>query len=415
MKSKKKVVIQRTKVVQKKKPQVSEKSLLQKLGAMALRGGGAGIGYAAGNASAGYKAGANFSKFLGFGDYTVTENSLVKRASSGIPVMHSSNMSTVIRHREFLGDVISSATAKAFSIQQYPLNPGISTTFPWLSTVAQQYQEYSFRGVVFEFISTSGNALNSTNTALGSVMMATQYRSTASAFTNKLALLNEYYSTDAKPSDDFVHAIECDPKENPFQIQYVRNQPLIAGEDEKMYDLGTFSIASVGLQGTSVNVGELWVSYEVELKKPQLSNFTGLLASHFTLAGAYAGGTPLGTAAAGVAFDNIGVTVDYAARSIIFPSGIAANFCVTVVYGGCTIMGGATGFSFGTGASSLNIYRGAGSVNTNASTAGGFTTVTQFVTIVNTGSPVVITMNTLSSIIATAGDVYITQLTKDIA
>jgi hypothetical protein len=39
--------------------------------------------------------------------------------------------------------------------------------FPWLSNIAQNFESYKLRGLVFEFKSMSGDALTSTNTALG--------------------------------------------------------------------------------------------------------------------------------------------------------------------------------------------------------------------------------------------------------
>jgi len=53
-----------------------ERSLLQKLGAMTLRGAGAGIGYAVGNPAMGYNTGAHVSRYLGLGKYTLAKNTL---------------------------------------------------------------------------------------------------------------------------------------------------------------------------------------------------------------------------------------------------------------------------------------------------------------------------------------------------
>jgi len=37
-----------------------------------------------------------------------------------------------------------------------------------------------------------------------------------------------------------------------------------------MYDLCNFQIATMGFQGTSVNIGELYITYQVSLRKPKL-------------------------------------------------------------------------------------------------------------------------------------------------
>lgn len=102
-------------------------------------------------------------------------------------------------------------------------------------------------------------------------MLHTDYRVTAPVPINKLELLNEYFASDAKPSESFCHPIECDPKENPYNVQYVRSGAVPSGEDPKSYDLGKVNLATQGIPAASTNLGELWVTYEVELRKPQIT------------------------------------------------------------------------------------------------------------------------------------------------
>jgi hypothetical protein len=79
---------------------------------------------------------------------------------------------TIVKHREFIGNIQGSTS---FSINTFNVNPGDEQTFPWLSALAVNYEKYRPIGVIFEFKSTSANALNSTNTALGTVMMCPRY------------------------------------------------------------------------------------------------------------------------------------------------------------------------------------------------------------------------------------------------
>lgn len=251
----------------------------------ALRGLGAFGGGAVGNMVGfgdegkllGRDLGATLSKWLGAGDYDIRRNSMMSGSSStSIPMMHKTSQSVIVRHREYVTDVLSTT---GFGISNsFPLNPGMSKTFPWLSNLANSFQEYTIRGMVFHYIPTAGNAVSSTNNALGNVMMVTNYRSTATAPTSKLELLNEYFSSDARPSETFCHPIECDPKENPYNVQYIRRAAVPTGEDPKSFDLGTTIVATNGMQAANINVGEIWVSYEVELRKPvsALSVFDGI-------------------------------------------------------------------------------------------------------------------------------------------
>lgn len=303
---------------------------LGSLGGTALGGlvGQPGIGGAAGSS-----LGASLSKWLGQGDYSVRSNSLVSslRSNGQIPSMHRNSQSVTVRHKEYITDIFSGT---AFTLTNtYALNPGLSTTFPWLSTIAQNYQEYTFKGVVFEFVSTSGDVVASSNTALGSVMFATQYRATAANFTSKVQMLNEYFSSDGKPSESFCHPVECNPRENPYNVQYVRGGPVPAGEDAKTYDLGILNIACEGMQAANVDIGELWVSYEVELRKPVASGAINAYAGFAR----YYGTSGINTtnpfsSAVKLGVDTLGVAVT--STKLTFPAGGIGNYMVVLAYGG---------------------------------------------------------------------------------
>lgn len=286
----------------------------------------------------GDKLGNDFAKYIGFGDYKISKNSIVSNGM--VPAMHSTNNNAVIRHREFIADVVTSSTAKTFAISSYAINPGQDLSYPWLAAVARNYQEYSIRGMVYHFQSTAGDSINTTDLSLGTVIMATQYRAGAPAFTDKLSMLNEYFSGDGRPCDSFAHAIECNPKENPFQIQYVRVGGVPTGEDIKMYDIGTFSIATSGFQGTSVNIGELWCTYEIELRKPQLPS-QSLGADEiamYTGSTAISGAAPMGTPVASILknIDNIGLGVT--TNSVGFPFGAVGAYKMSVYWLGATVV-----------------------------------------------------------------------------
>lgn len=223
---------------------------------------------------------------LGLGAYEVRKNSFVLPEGLDPPSMHTRSGDTIIAHREYITDILTSATPGAFNIQSFKINPGVSSTFPWLSEIASSYEEYEMLGCVFEFKSTSSDALNSTNTALGYVLQGTNYNAAAPNFQNKLAMLNTQYSTDCKPSQSCLHPIECDPHFNPMMSQYVRSGAVPAGEDAKTYDLGNYQIATGGMQGTSVVVGELWVTYQIALRKPVFGpqQGAGIMSDHWRLA-----------------------------------------------------------------------------------------------------------------------------------
>lgn len=226
--------------------------------------------------------------------------------------------SVVITHREYLGDVISSSTAGAFKIEKYPINPNSLQTFPvLLSQIASAYQQYKFDGAFFEFQSFSADALNSTNTALGSVFACINYDSLDATPSSRNEVENTDWAMAGKPSESFSCGVECARRQTVGGgMLYCLPTPNVpSGADPKTYFLGNFFIGSTGCQGTSVNLGSLYVTYKVRLYKvaPQkpLSNGNKVVLVRSGCTSA----SPLGTTTAtsstltsGTQCDTLGIT-----------------------------------------------------------------------------------------------------------
>lgn len=335
MAKKKTIVVARPQPKKTKKNKQDKE--LTRLG-WALRGlGGLGgaavgglIGMPNGGASVGTGLGAALSKWLGSGDYEVKSNSLVKKASTGIPMMHKNDQKIIVRHKEFVCEVKSS---QDFTIQRtLEINPGLENTFPWLSRIAGVYQTYRITGMVYHYVPTSGSAVSSTNNALGSVMLQTSYRATSAPPGSKTELLNEYWACESMPSETFCHPIECAPSENPFQVQYIRRGEVPEGDNRMLYDLGKTFVATSGMQQSGVVLGDLWVTYEIELTKPVVSDnvndrvdFDGYIHSSATTANYFGNGT--------IELGEHKVRVE-GSRDLFFPVGLTGEFIVTVNFYG---------------------------------------------------------------------------------
>lgn len=230
----------------------------------------------------------------GFGDYTVHGNTVMTGGLSPPQIVNSVNDGgVIIRHREYLGDIPSTID---FTIQEFIIQPGFGNTFPWLSQVANAFEQYKLRGMLFEFKSTSSDAIlsSSTSSSLGSVSMMTEYDVADPPPTSKRQMLNAEYSSSNKPSCSFIHPIECKRSQTPLDMLYTRGTLNVPnGFDQRLYDFAKFYIATEGMQGVVGNVGELWVTYEIELFKPQF-NFVSI-ADHFRTS-AISNALPLGTA-----------------------------------------------------------------------------------------------------------------------
>lgn len=253
--------------------------LVGRLGAGAvappLAGAGAGIG-----SKLGSKLGAGLARLVGFGDYEVANNSLARFGGiippgEAIPSFGVMGSSTRVRHREYLGDITVPSSPTAFKLTTYTVNPGDGFTFPWLSALAVQYQQYKFDGLIFEFRTLASDITS--GGALGAVVMASNYDVVQPAFANKIQMENSQYAVSTKPSCSMIHTMECAPGQVANNLYYVRNSgPVTAsGTDNRMYDLANFQIATQGLPGSSGQVlGELWVSYDVQLFKPIINEAT---------------------------------------------------------------------------------------------------------------------------------------------
>nr|WRQ65977.1 structural protein [Tolivirales sp.] len=304
-------------------------SALRSLGG--LGGGALGglVGMPSAGAGLGTNLGAALSRWLGSGDYTVGTNSIVQRAMKGsdsIPAMHNASQSVVVRHREYIGEVRGATT---FTVQDsFQINPGNDRTFPWLSKIATGFQEYRIKGMVFHYIPTSGSSVSGSNPALGSVMLSTSYRSNDVPPASKVELLNEYCSNESVPNEPFCHPIECDPKENPFNVQYVRSGEVPAEDSRLLYDLGVTHLCVSGQLATGNVIGDLWVTYEVELKKPIVaSNVTERFK---TALHEYNGAITGADWFNGTLYQSGNLFINASGRTITFPKGAVGSWLVVI-------------------------------------------------------------------------------------
>lgn len=273
-----------------------------------LTEGGSMLGGIFGMPGLGKSAGSALSNIFGLGSYEVKENVFME---GRLPQMMNvpSGGGTVIRFQEYLGDIITSATPGAFNIDSWVINTANRNTFPFLAQIAVNYEQYQVEGLVYEFRSTSADALNSTNTALGSVLMATQYDVADALFTSKAEMLNYEYSNSVKPSENCMHMIECAPSQTSIPILYTLDGSAPANTDARLYHLGRFNVATIGFQAASVRIGEIHCTYQVRLLKPKLYSALGLDDDYAKISSTdYTNANPFGVTIL-EEIDNFGVVV----------------------------------------------------------------------------------------------------------
>lgn len=213
-----------------------------------------------------------FKNWTGLGDYQLKSNSLIQGGMGGAPNIQISSQgrSTFIKWREYIGDVATHPTTVGqFNPVTYVVNPANLKTFPWLCTIATQYEQYKPKGIIFEFRSTATDT--TTNASLGSVIFATEYDLLDTNYDNKMTMLNSAYSSEAKMTDNILHGIECDPVELNRNVFFSKqsNSTVLTTADRD-YDICKTTVATQGGGlAAGQSVGSLYVHYEFEFIKEQ--------------------------------------------------------------------------------------------------------------------------------------------------
>ena len=136
-----------------------------------------------------------------------------------------------------------------------------------------------------EFKSLSSDAVLSTSasTGLGSVMMSTNYNANDPPFVNKQELLNYEFANSRKPSESFYHPVECKLSRTPTDQLYTRSGPYAPDADPRLSDLGRFQLSTQGMQGDTAVIGELWITFEIELFVPKVNESSIARVDQFDL------------------------------------------------------------------------------------------------------------------------------------
>lgn len=351
---------------------------------------------------------------FGMGDYKIKRNVLLDQGQTP-PKFESGPNVTRICHREYLQDILSGPTlvsgATSFNIQTFSINPGLDTSFPWGSTVASNFEEYRITGMMFEYRPMSGNALTSTNTALGTVILATQYNAASSPFVSKQQMENYEYAQSVVPSNQVLHYIECEPRQTAISTElYTRSGAVPSGQDIRLYDWGTFNIATQGMQAANIVLGELWVTYCIELLKPKL--YQGPVGneinySHWFLTGAISTTNYFGSIAPSTS-SNFLPTIN--TTTIVFPNNVleGAYLFQYIIYGSSASVNQPT-ITATTNCSVINLYNNS-SVGQIGTVATANVLILNFAILI-TGPGAVITFSggTLPSAIS-RGDLIISQI-----
>lgn len=181
----------------------------------------------------------------------------LSKINTGPKIIRDSNSSRRIVHSELVGSINGSV---AFEVNRYAVNPGLSATFPWLSSQADGWEQYRFRYLYFEFVTRTATS------TVGSVILTPDYNP------------SDPNPADEKSATSYFNAVETAPwvdqkchlsVESMFPLgsrKFIRNCE-VSG-DPKTFDAAAFFLCTVEEAGADP-IGKLWVHYDVELFVPQ--------------------------------------------------------------------------------------------------------------------------------------------------
>lgn len=204
--------------------------------------------------------------------------SVVNRTRSPRIFMRGSH--TVVSHDEYVGDVITD-TNNEFAYDYYNINPGNSILFPWLSVIASRFESYRFSRFEATY-----RGMTSTSVG-GAVILSVDYdpEEGDTGQQTKQTLLQNEGSLDGTPWTTFTHRSSLSNLRRLGPYRFVQNAdqetPSRTDSAGVLYVATTPMVVSPG-----TDIGDLWISYEVEfitpvivlpvaLNAPQYQHLTG--------------------------------------------------------------------------------------------------------------------------------------------
>jgi hypothetical protein len=163
-----------------------------------------------------------------------------------------------VTHRELVTTISGSTT---FEANSFSLNPGLASTFPWLSTIADSFEQYRFNRLRFHYVT------RAPSTYIGSILMAPDYDALDSAPSSEIIASQMDGAVEDSPWKEQILDLSVQDMFPMGPRKYVRTSS-ISSSDLKTYDAGNVFVCAVACTDTSA-LGKLWVEYDVELHIPQ--------------------------------------------------------------------------------------------------------------------------------------------------
>ena len=164
--------------------------------------------------------------------------------------------------------------------------------FPWLSNIALQYEQYKIHNLCIEYVPTAVESTANGANAMGSLDMYLEYNVTQGIQqppTSQTNFLNNMYAQSTKVTKPCKMHLQHGQQTTAHPILYNSKNALayamptynsVAGTgyvgtvdfgDARLYDPAILYICCFGQQADRIEMGQLYITYDIELIKPQLA------------------------------------------------------------------------------------------------------------------------------------------------
>lgn len=176
--------------------------------------------------------------------------------------------SVMVAQDEMITTVNSPSISNAFQTQRFSINPGLAETFPWLSQMTLAYLKYKIHKLEFYFL--PDVSAYATEGVRGKIMLSIDYDASGSspATPQMVDATDPHVSAMAKEKCSLVgmpSRLNGEKEGNKF----IRTGAVPAGNDIKTFDAGNLFFSAYGFSTTAALLGELHVSYQIELLIPK--------------------------------------------------------------------------------------------------------------------------------------------------
>jgi len=187
--------------------------------------------------------------------------------TSGAPRMSGTAQSIRVKFRELLdtsiltAEQVTAANGGFVLAKTYALQPGLQRSFPWLSAIAQRYDQYKVHSLIYEYVNTSSAVRD------GMIMMSPDYDAYDPAPENAREALSRLGARSGPVWQAFSLDLAVGAANALGKRRFTRK--VRSARDLVVTDVGNMHICVDGLTTTTALSGQIWVNYDFEFFAPQ--------------------------------------------------------------------------------------------------------------------------------------------------